>query len=176
MRPLSRNWEESYDHHALFVVPFIVWSRFSGTCYKAAGFKELGETRGDRRNNGRYYYHGQVKKILVRPLPPDASRILSDPSHWPIFQSKEPVVPVKALSEEDFRHLVEILAEISDSGKKRGFRHKAVDPLVTLLVCAILSGPMDKAKPLSDRDLSALWKERIVAPFSNPNSRAIRSA
>lgn len=123
MRPLYRNWEESYDHPALFVVTFIDWSRFSGTCYKAAGFKELGETRGDRRNNGRYDYHGQVKKILVRPLRPDAPRILSDPSHLPIFQSKEPVVPVKALSEEDFRHLVETPAEISDSRKKRGVLH-----------------------------------------------------
>ena len=139
MRRLSRDWEERYDHPVLFVETFIDPSRFSGTCYKAAGFKELGETRGYRRNNGRYYYHGQVKKILVRPLRPDAARILSDPSHLPIFQSKEPVVPVKALSEEDFRRLVDALAEISDSRKKRGIRHQQ-STLIAILVCAILSG------------------------------------
>ena len=40
-----RRREECCDHPVLFVETFIDPSRFSGTCYEAAGFKKLGETR-----------------------------------------------------------------------------------------------------------------------------------
>jgi len=65
MRRLSADWEAVYGHPILIAETFVDTSRFRGTCYKAAGFIPLGETRGFRRNGGKYYLHGQPKTILA---------------------------------------------------------------------------------------------------------------
>jgi len=139
MRRLSSDWEERYGHPILFVETFVDPARFSGTCYLAAGFCDLGETKGYRRNAGRYDYHGEVKRIFVRPLRKDALRLLSSPDHLPIFQTKEARVPVKALSKKDIQSLMDDLSQVTDPRKRRGIRHSQTS-LIATLVCAILSG------------------------------------
>jgi len=139
MRRLSCDWEERYGHPILFVETFVDPARFLGTCYRAAGFRDLGETKGYRRNAGRYDYHGEVKRIFVRPLRKDALPLLSSPDHLPIFQTKEARVPVKALSQKDIQSLMDDLSRVTDPRKRRGIRHSQTS-LVATLVCAILSG------------------------------------
>ena len=136
---LSSDWENRYGHPVVFVETFVDPSRFAGTCYKAAGFQNLGETQGYRRNAGRYYYHGAVKRIFVRSLRKDALRLLSSPDNLPLFQAKEARVPVKALGKRDIQHLMDDLSRTSDTRKRRGIRHSQIS-LVATLVCAILSG------------------------------------
>ncbi|EQD76051.1 transposase tnpA, partial [mine drainage metagenome] len=136
---LSSDWEIRYGHPILFVETFIDPSRFSGTCYKAAGFQDLGETKGYRRNAGRYDYHGESKRIFVRPLRRNALRLLSSSDHLPIFQTKEARVPVKALSKKDIQSLMDALARMTDPRKRRGIRHSQVS-LIATLACALLSG------------------------------------
>ena len=136
---LSSDWEDRYGHPVVFVETFVDPSRFAGTCYKAAGFQDLGETRGYRRNAGRYHYHGEVKRIFVRPLRKDALRLLSSPDNLPLFHAKEALVPVKALTHQDIQCLMDDLSRTSDTRKRRGIRHSRIS-LVATLVCAILSG------------------------------------
>lgn len=47
---------------------FVAHSRFAGTCYCAAGWMRLGQTRGYGRNAGRYYYRGKSETIYIYPL------------------------------------------------------------------------------------------------------------
>ena len=136
---LSSDWENRYGHPVVFVETFVDPSRFAGTCYRAAGFVDLGETRGYRRNAGRYHYHGEVKRIFVRSLRKDALRLLSSPDNLSLFQTKELRVPVKALGKRDIQHLMDDLSRTSDTRKRRGIRHSQIT-LVATLVCAILSG------------------------------------
>jgi hypothetical protein len=136
---LSSDWENRYGHPVVFVETFVDPARFAGTCYKAAGFVDLGETRGYRRNAGRYHYHGEVKRIFVRPLRKNAIRLLSSPDNLPLFQAKEARVPVKALGTRDIQDLMDDLSRTSDTRKRRGIRHSQTS-LVATLVCAILSG------------------------------------
>jgi len=98
---LFSDWEDRYGPPILFVETFVDPSRFSGTSYKAAGFQDLGGTRGYRKNAGRYNYQGEVKRFFVRFLRKDAFRLLSFPDNLPIFQSMEARVPVKALDNGD---------------------------------------------------------------------------
>ncbi len=46
-----------------------------GTCYKAAGWDEVGLTLGFTRKRSGYTYNGQPKKVLIRPLCRDAAKL-----------------------------------------------------------------------------------------------------
>jgi len=54
---------------------FVDSARFTGTCYRAAGWQVLGSTQGYSKCNKRYRYNGQPKLLLVRPLLADAPGI-----------------------------------------------------------------------------------------------------
>ena len=48
---------ERLSGEMLKVETFLEKGRFIGTCYKAAGWNVLGETKGYDRNAKKYYYH-----------------------------------------------------------------------------------------------------------------------
>jgi hypothetical protein len=139
LRRLSADWEAAYGHPILIAETFVDTSRFRGTCYKAAGFLPLGETRGFRRNGGKYYLHGQPKTILVRALRPDARQLLSDPfSNAKVFK-EEGIMDIQTLDIDGTDGLIEALRSIPDHRKKRGIRHRALS-ILAVSVCAVLSG------------------------------------
>jgi len=139
LKRLSSDWQKTFGHNILVVETFVDTSRFRGTCYKAAGFIALGETRGFRRNGGKYYQHGQPKTILVRPLRPDACRLLSDPFSNPTLFQEEGIMDIQTLNIDGKAGLIEYLRSIPDHRKKRGIRHCSLS-ILAVSVCAVLSG------------------------------------
>lgn len=140
LRRLSADWEAAYGHPILIAETFVDTSRFRGTCYKAAGFLPLGETRGFRRNGGKYYLHGQPKTIFVRPLRPGARRLLSDQFSNPtLFKEEGIMVDIRNLDIDGKGGLIEYLRLVPDPRKKRGIRHRALS-ILAVSVCAALSG------------------------------------
>lgn len=85
LRRLSSDWIKIYNHPILLAETFVDPSRFTGTCYKAAGWICLGEARGFGRNGGVYYAHGRTKTIWVRPLHSRACAILAAPLDDPLL-------------------------------------------------------------------------------------------
>ena len=79
LRRLSTDWQNRYGHPILLAETFVDLTRFEGTCYRAAGWIALGKTRGFQRLHNGYRAHGQPKMIFVRPLHPDAARMLRAP-------------------------------------------------------------------------------------------------
>ncbi len=77
VKRLSGDWEEIYGHPVVLAETFVDQSRFVGTCYLAAGWIALGQTRGFGRNGGRYFHHGNPKTVLVKPLRKGAPKILA---------------------------------------------------------------------------------------------------
>ena len=72
-------------HPVLLAETFVEPSRFLGTCYLAANWTALGETRGYARAHGGWEAHGVPKRILVRPLVAHACaalRGLDEPASW----------------------------------------------------------------------------------------------
>lgn len=78
LKRLPADWLKAYGHPVWLAETFIDHTRFTGACYRAAGFIPLGQTRGFGRNAGRYYVHGQAKTILVRPLHPSRRGAVAD--------------------------------------------------------------------------------------------------
>ena len=49
-KSLGDQWEERHGYRPLLAETFVDVERFAGTCYRAAGWQELGLTQGNRRS------------------------------------------------------------------------------------------------------------------------------
>ncbi|MDD4239594.1 MAG: DUF4338 domain-containing protein [Desulfotomaculaceae bacterium] len=86
---LPADWLAIHGHLALLAETFVDYSRFAGTCYRAAGWLPLGQTSGYGRKGDIYYYHGETKTIFVKPMHKDVQKILSAPFLPPEFAGGE---------------------------------------------------------------------------------------
>jgi len=68
---ISDYWEQAYGHSLHLLETFVDRSRFRGTCYQAANWRFVGQTKGHAKKNGQYYHHGRIKDVYVYPLHPD---------------------------------------------------------------------------------------------------------
>lgn len=137
LRRLPGDWVSTYGHPVWLTETFVDHTRFAGTCYRAAGFLPLGQTRGFRRNAGYYYEHGNAKTILIRPLHQDVRQWLTAPFLSPaLLMGKNPLVDLNQLPVEE---LLKHLEEVSVSRMPRGIRHQSA-AVLTVTVCAVLSG------------------------------------
>ena len=75
-RRLSRDWQEKYGHPIHLVETFVERDRFAGTCYRAAGWVNVGCTTGRGRNAPGLAPQGPVKEVLLKPLSADFRRRL----------------------------------------------------------------------------------------------------
>jgi hypothetical protein len=142
LRRLSDDWQARYGHPILLAETFVDFSRFAGTCYRAAGWIPLGQTRGFKRRRNGYTAHGQPKMIFVRPLYPDATQRLMAPFPPPVRMNRKekiPMIDVNRLPMEGKGGLMDLLRTITDPRKPRGVRHPVVC-IVAMATCACLSG------------------------------------
>jgi len=68
LRRLSADWQTIYGHPIYLAETFVDISRFEGTCYRAANWVLVGQTKGSAKKGNAYLYHGQPKAIYLYPL------------------------------------------------------------------------------------------------------------
>lgn len=73
---LSGHWMEKYGHPIELVETFVERDRFRGTCYRAAGWQQVGSTTGRSRNDTNQTLSVPVKDVFVYPLQRDFRRRL----------------------------------------------------------------------------------------------------
>jgi hypothetical protein len=78
LRRLSADWEKTYEHPLYLAETFVDISRFSGTCYQAANWINVGQTKGNAKKGNDYLYHGQPKTIYLYPLHRHFKRLLNN--------------------------------------------------------------------------------------------------
>lgn len=144
LQRLSDDWQHRYGHPIWLAETFIDSARFAGTCYRAAGWIPLGETRGFGKRRHGYCPHGHPKTLFVRPVRPDAARLLSapfPPPRFPHSPEKENVrmLDVNRLPVEGEGGLLELLRTLPDPRQRRGVRHPLVC-IVAIATCACLAG------------------------------------
>jgi hypothetical protein len=80
VRRVREDWWEKYRVRLYLLESFVDPSRFRGTCYRAANWVYLGQSRGfSKRGNG-YVAHGQAKDVYVYPLVSDFRERLREAS------------------------------------------------------------------------------------------------
>lgn len=179
LKRLSQDWQNHHGHPIVLVETFVEAGRFSGVCYRAAGFTVLGQTRGYAKRNRHYWYHGQAKLVLVRALRIDARRCLSSAFLPPLKSpaKESPMIDVNRLPLQGAGGLVEMLGRVVDPRKRRGVRHSVLS-IVAIAVCAALSGARsfcaiaEWAQGLSREALDQLGIKRGKPP-SEPTIRRV---
>jgi hypothetical protein len=76
-RRIRADWQAKYGHpvHALET---FVDRRFRGTCYRAANWRRVGQTRGRTRNDRAHRIEAPVKDVYLYPLVKDFREALRD--------------------------------------------------------------------------------------------------
>jgi hypothetical protein len=77
-RRIRADWQAKYGHPVHALETFVDRSRFKGTCYRAANWLRLGETRGRTRNDRHTRIHVAVKDVYLYPLVKDFRGALRD--------------------------------------------------------------------------------------------------
>lgn len=75
-RRLPQDWLAAYAYSPVLLETFVEKPRFTGTCYKAANWKYLGDTQGRGKLDQFWRYGKPVKSIWVYPLVSDFRRHL----------------------------------------------------------------------------------------------------
>jgi hypothetical protein len=68
VRRISEDWQEKYGHPIVMLETFVEVGRFAGTCYRAANWTYVGETKGRSRNDRYSKLEVPVKRIYLYPL------------------------------------------------------------------------------------------------------------
>lgn len=179
LKRLSQDWQIHHGHPIVLAETFVEAARFRGTCYRAAGFVVLGQTRGFAKRNRHYWYHGKAKLVLVRPLRVDARACLTSPfvKSFKVSRKESGMVDVNRLPLRGAGGLIEMLSRVVDPRKRRGVRHSVLS-IVAISVCAALSGARsfcaiaEWAQQLSGEALDKLGVKRGKPP-SEPTIRRV---
>jgi hypothetical protein len=138
-RRLAADWQDRFDHPVILAETFVDPSRFNGTCYQAAGWANVGRTRGFGRHGRQWEEHKQPKMVWVRPLQRPAQYWLSAEFDAPMFSGRTPVIDVNTVPLEGPHGLLAALERVPDPRRRRGIRHRQTTVLA-VAVCAVLSG------------------------------------
>lgn len=141
LKRLSSDWQSIHGHQLLLTETFVDAARFTGTCYKAANWICLGQTRGFGKCAQNYYHHGQPKAVFVRPLHKRALHWLTQPLANDRLIRK--VAPMK-FTKKQLELLIEALKSLPDPRFKRGRRHRKIS-ILAIAICAVLCGARNYA-------------------------------
>lgn len=75
-RRLPSDWQERYGQEPVLLETFVEKQRFEGTCYKAANWVEVGETKGRGKLDSEHKNAVPIKKIFLYPLTQDFRQTL----------------------------------------------------------------------------------------------------
>ena len=67
-RRVAEDWDERYGYRPVLMETFVERRRFSGTCYRAANWTHVGQTRGRGKLDTRHQAPLPVKDIWLYPL------------------------------------------------------------------------------------------------------------
>jgi len=172
-RNLSRIQHDWYVRHRctpLLVETFVDTSRFKGTCYLAAGWQEIGSTKGFKRSKEGFEEHGQIKKVFIKLLQPNALELLGDP-HFIDAMGREVVLfDAFSLPIEGQDSLIETLKKIPDPRGRCGKQHSFIS-ILGISICAMISGAKSfKAIEDWSKKLTPLQLKRLRCRKDTPPS------
>jgi hypothetical protein len=67
-RRVAADWQEKYGHGLDWLETFVERGRFTGTCYRAANWREVGQTQGRGRQDRQHQHAVPTKRVFLYPL------------------------------------------------------------------------------------------------------------
>ena len=158
---LPEHWKRRTGTTPLLAETFVDPERYAGTCYKAAGWIEVGQTAGFGRHGSDYYVkHEKPKTLWLRPLAAEARERLREPGEVLAGEKRRAFgqLPVRAKTATS---LAEALRSVADPRTATGRQF----PLHAMLASAVL------ALSCGARTVSDLF--RFVQELSAAQRRAL---
>ena len=129
-RQLPDDWEERYNIRPVMMESFVQKDRFAGTCYKAANWVNVGQTKGRGKYRTKLVMGAKKKHLLaeeaasndrlyVNGLPLD----ISEDEVAKIFSQYGPVVRVKKLRTQPGKHFSVALVSVEGLSSARPRHH-----------------------------------------------------
>lgn len=145
LRALPEQWEDAFGYRPLLAETFTDIEKFRGTCYKACGWIEAGESQGFSRDALDFYVpHGNIKRLWLKELESGARETLRS-AELPAAckagatSSAHGVLPFKAVQ---LRSLFEALQTVPDPRSRARFR---IGSVLGITAMALLCGCRDVA-------------------------------
>ena len=139
---LAQDWQEQFGYPVQVVESFVDPQRFRGSCYKAAGWEQLGLTQGCERDWQDFYTDTKhPKQLWVRALGQGALErvraaelpaVLADPQGPPPPACPVPTVALDSLWQRFYKLM-------TDPRDPRGVRHQLAG-LLALIALAVVAG------------------------------------
>lgn len=147
VRALPELWKERFGFEPALLESFSDIEAHAGTCYRAAGWKAVGLTKGFAKHRGDLYrFHGRPKKLWVRPLGKQAAEALRA-VHLPERYAKGATANAQGqmpLRPEEMRSLAQALRATPEP--RAGNRKFPLPALLCVIAMALLSGARDIAQ------------------------------
>jgi hypothetical protein len=136
-RRIQKDWENHFGFPLLLLETFVDPSRFIGTIYKAANWRQIGKTKGFQRIRGGYSNIRQNPKLVfVLPLQRNTCLLLSKS-----FIANQYITgrPRMKLTAEQMRSLPDFFRQIDDPRRGQGRQHR-LHVVLAIAAGAILCG------------------------------------
>ena len=185
VKQVPQDWRRRFGFAPLLLESFVDPVHFRGTCYKAAGWEQVGLTRGFRRDGQEFYVPDtHPKQIWMKPLQPDACQLLRAPQmpeDWRDFEKELPGKQVAArLGVTGLRSLFSVLQSLPDERRTNGRRYP-LGCCLSIVVCAVLAGCegmrecAEFAATLTQTQLRALrsWKNPKTGLYEAPRTTTL---
>jgi len=168
---LTEDWQQFFGHPLVLLETFVDPARFHGTIYKAANWVYVGDTKGYYRiGKGYSAAPSSSKMVFMKPLRPDARKLLSLPVLEPAYYTGESKMMISA---QHMQSLPEFFTDIPDPRRTQGQRHR-LSTVLAIAAGAILCGRQgylaisDWAQSLSqkarERFGCRFYKKRYIVP------------
>ena len=167
-RELPRLWLKKFRYRPLLAETFCDIERAAGTCYRAAGWEEVGKTRGfSRVSHARDFYipNGRPKVLFMKPFRRDAwdlivSNALPDEYDVAAHSKADGVLPFRTAQVESLHWE---LCHVKDP--RGGNRSIGIGPLLAIFTMAAAAGAKDlKAAHAFARRLSNAQLKELGCP------------
>lgn len=164
-RRVSADWQARFGYPLWLLETFVDPRRFAGTCYRAANWLEIGQTRGYRRTRSGYSNQTDAaKRVFVRPLIAHAQARLAHPRLDPRYRYG---VPKLMLSADQMRSLPECFTDVPDPRRGQGRRHP-LPVVLAIATAAVLCGARGyKAMAAWAEDLGQAARARFRCRYRN---------
>jgi len=143
-RELPELWYEEFGYKPLLIETFCDIEARAGTCYKAAGWKALGMTKGFSKHRADFYIpNDRPKKLFVKELDPQAVEILTSAELPKEYRNgaKSDDSAVMPLRKKEIESLWDAMRKVPDP--RASNRSFPLSSMLCIFAMALLSGHRD---------------------------------
>jgi len=175
LRALPAQWREAYGYAPVMAETFTDPEAHRGTCYRASGWTEAGDTAGYSRDTADFYAgNDRPKRLWLKPLDPDWRDALcrTVPRPRDAAALTEPPGRALPLSPRQAESLVDALSAVPD--RRASNRRHAIGPMLASLVIAALCGRTSLSAMLRFAQALTQAQKRLLCFRSNTRHPALR--